>query len=120
MRCSYIKPNKEQCFANAMKNSKFCFTHNPKMKKRKLAAVIKGGKASKKNYSRLPEVPLNASKDIVVLLSRTINEARTGLIELRIANCIGYLSGHLIKAIENSVLEERLSKIEENLKDKQL
>jgi len=118
MRCSYIKQNKEQCSANAMKDSKFCFSHNPKMKEQKMAAVVKGGKMSKKNRSRLPEVPLNDTKDIVVLVARIIKEVRSGSIELRVANCIGYLSGHLIKAIEISVLEDRLSKIEEKLNNK--
>ena len=119
MRCNYTKPNNKQCLANAMKDSKFCFTHNPKMKEQKLAAVIRGGKSSKKNCNRLPAVPLNDPKDVVALLSRTINEARTGSIELRVANCIGYLSGHLIKAIEISNLEERISKIEDNLNKKE-
>lgn len=98
-----------------MIGSKFCFTHNPAMKEKKMAAVIKGGKMSKKNRTSLPPVSLTQSKDVVVLLGSTINDVRGGMVELRIANCIGYLSGHLIKAIEISDLEERVSKIEEAL-----
>lgn len=115
MRCSYIKPDKKQCAAYAMTGSKFCFTHNPDMKEKKIAAVIKGGKMSNKNRTLLPPVALSQPKDVVVLLGSTINDVRGGLIELRIANCIGYLSGHLIKAIEIADLEERVSKIEEAL-----
>ncbi|MCK9436667.1 MAG: hypothetical protein M0Q12_05605 [Synergistaceae bacterium] len=95
-----------------MKKSKFCFSHNPSTRKQKKAAVIKGGKMSKKNRTSLPPIALNQPKDIVALLSTTINETRGGAIELRVANCIGYLSGHLIKAIEISDLETRLLKIE--------
>ena len=113
MRCNYIKPNKKQCSAFAMTDSKFCFTHNPAMKEKKMAAVIRGGRMSKKNRTSLPPVSLTQSKDVVVLLGSTINDVRGGSIELRIANCIGYLSGHLIKAIEISDLEQRVSKIEE-------
>ena len=118
MRCGYIKSNKKQCAAHAMAGSKFCFTHNPDTKEQKRAAVIRGGKMSKKNRSSLPPVILNQSKDVVALLATTINEVRSGSIELRVANCIGYLSGHLIKAIEISDLEERVSKIEEILNKK--
>ncbi len=118
MRCEYIKIDKKQCSANAMKNSKFCFTHNPDMKEQKRAAVIKGGKMSKKNHSFLPSVTLNQSKDVVDLLATTINEIRGGLVEVKIANCIGYLSGHLIKAFEIVDLEERVSKIEQTLNKK--
>ena len=115
MRCNYIKPNKKRCSANAMKGSEFCFSHNPDMKEQKKAAVIKGGKMSKKNRSRLPAIGLTQPKDVVSLLSTTINEVRSGSAELRTANCIGYLSGHLIKAIEIANLEERVAKIEEAL-----
>jgi len=118
MRCEYIKIDKKRCSANAMKNSKFCFTHNPDMKEQKRAAVIKGGKMSKKNHSFLPPIVLNQSKDIVDLLATTINEVRGGLVEIKIANCIGYLSGHLIKAIEIADLEERVSKIEQTINKK--
>ena len=112
MKCSFVKSNNKKCSANAMKESKFCFSHNPDTREQKIAAVIKGGKMSKKNRTSLPPVALNQPKDIVALLATTINETRGGAIELRVANCIGYLSGHLIKAIEISDLETRLLKIE--------
>ena len=115
MRCNYVKPNKKQCAAYAMIGSKFCFTHNPAMKEKKMAAVIKGGKMSKKNRSSLPAVLLSQPKDVVGLLNTTINEVRDGSIELRIANCIGYLSGHLMKAFEISDLEDRVSRLEKAL-----
>ncbi|PIR96305.1 MAG: hypothetical protein COT92_01895 [Candidatus Doudnabacteria bacterium CG10_big_fil_rev_8_21_14_0_10_42_18] len=96
-----------------MIGSKFCFTHNPDTKELKRAAVIKGGKMSKKSRSLFPPVILTQPKDVVALLAATINEVRGGSMELRIANCIGYLSGHLIKAIEIADLGERVSKLEE-------
>lgn len=112
MRCSYIKTDDKRCSANAMTDSEFCFTHNPAVIEEKRAAVIRGGKMSKKNHASLPPFFLNQPKDVVSLLATTINEVRGGSIELRTANCIGYLSGHLIKAIEIADLEERVSKIE--------
>jgi len=112
MRCNHIKSNKKQCAANAMIDSNFCFTHNPATKEEKKAAVVKGGKMSKKNHSSLPQITLSQPKDVVGLLNTTINEVRGGAIELRIANCLGYLSGHLIKAFEIADLDDRLTKIE--------
>lgn len=115
MRCKYIKKDKKQCSANAMVDSGFCFTHNPATKEQKRAAVIKGGRMSKKNHSSLQSVQLNQPKDVVNLLNMTINEVRGGEVELRVANCLGYLSGHLIKAFEMADLDERLSKIEKSM-----
>lgn len=118
MKCNYIKTNKKQCSANAMIDSKFCFSHNPNTKEQKREAIIKGGKMSKKNHSFLPPITLNQPKDVVNLLATTINEVRSGSVELRVANCIGYLSGHLIKAIEISDLGERVSKLEQAIDKK--
>lgn len=115
MKCCYIKPDNEQCAANAMIGSKFCFSHNPETKEEKIAAVIKGGKALKKNHNALLPVLLEQPKDTINLLTTTINEVRKGSIELKIANCVGYLSGHLIKAFEITDLEDRVSKIEKTI-----
>jgi len=115
MKCEFTKKNKEQCGANAMIGSKYCFLHNPKTKKMKTDAIATGGKALKRNHSSLPPVALETPRDVVNLLAITINEARGGLIQLKIANCIGYLSGQLIKAFETADLEERLAKLEKTI-----
>jgi hypothetical protein len=112
MKCKYIKENKEQCEANSMKNNDYCFTHNPEMEKSRAIAVKKGGEAIRKNYTPLPSVKIDNTKDITQLLISTINEVRAGNVELRVANCIGYLAGHLIKAFEVSTIEDRLIEIE--------
>jgi hypothetical protein len=118
MQCKFTKPNGKRCKANAMRNSEFCFTHNPVMKKAKKEAVIKGGKSPKKNYNPLPPVELTDNKSVASLLAQVINEVREGEIDLRVANCIGYLAGHLIKALEISDLEERVEKIEKTIKER--
>ncbi len=114
-KCHFTKSNDEECNANAMRDSEFCFTHNPDKEAEKMSAVSRGGSAPRKAYKPLTEVKLDNTKDVVNLLSTTISEVRAGLVELRVANCIGYLSGHLIKAFETSNLERRLERLEEML-----
>ena len=75
-------------------------------------AVIKGGKALKKNYDPLPPIELTDSKSVVTLLTTTISQVRAGKIDLRVANCVGFLASHLIKALELSDLENRVMEIE--------
>lgn len=111
MNCKFIKENSEQCQANAMKNSEFCFTHNPDTEELRQAAVSLGGKTPKKNLNPLPPVEINSSKDVIRLLVTTINEVRSGDIDLRTANCVGYLSGHLIKAFEVGDITEKIELI---------
>ncbi len=112
MKCKFIKTNKKQCEANSMKNNDFCFTHNPEVEEAREKAAQRGGQAIRRNYYPLPPVQIENTKSITVLLISTINEVRAGTIELRVANCIGYLAGHLIKAFEVSTIEERLIEIE--------
>jgi hypothetical protein len=112
MQCQYLKPNSEQCQANAMLEALYCFSHNPETQEAKKMAVIKGGKALKKNYDPLPPIELTDSKSVVTLLTTTISQVRAGKIDLRVANCVGFLASHLIKALELSDLENRVMEIE--------
>ncbi|KKQ35288.1 MAG: hypothetical protein US50_C0019G0010 [Candidatus Nomurabacteria bacterium GW2011_GWB1_37_5] len=111
-QCQFIKQNNEKCEANAMTDKGYCFTHNPETKGAKQLAVIKGGKSPKKNYNPLSPIEISDSRSVVNLLATTINEVRQGKADLRVANCIGYLAGHLIKALEVSELEGRLETVE--------
>jgi hypothetical protein len=50
--------------------------------------------------------------DVKGLLSETIHQVRTGALDPKVANCVGYLSGILLKAIEVGDVEERLAAME--------
>jgi len=112
MKCKFIKPDDNQCEANAMENSQYCFSHNPEVSEEKKLAVIKGGLSPKKNNLDLLPLEIKNVQDVVNLLEDTINKVRSGKMPVNIANCIGYLSGHLIKALESSEIEERLEELE--------
>jgi len=116
MKCAYKDKNKA-CRANAMRNSQFCFHHNPDITdQEKKAARIKGGKANRAEIERSkPEMSIKTTQDVALLLAGLINDIRAGEIDIRIANCIGYLSGHLLKAMEVSELSKRLEAVEETL-----
>ena len=113
MRCQFIKPDGNQCEANAMENSQYCFTHNPETSEEKKLAVIKGGLSPKRNTLNLPPVEIKSVQDVVRLLEDTINRVRSGEMPTNTANCIGYLGGHIIKALETSEIEKRLEKLEQ-------
>lgn len=111
MQCLFIKENSGQCDANAMKSSEFCFTHNPETQELRQVAASRGGKSPKKNYDPLALVEINSIRDVTRLLATVINEVREGKIDLRVANCVGYLSGHLIKSLEAGDINEKLELI---------
>jgi hypothetical protein len=86
--------------------------HDPEMKEDHKLICQKGGQTPKKNFTPLAPIFLDDPSDVVNLLADTINKVRTGDLDLRVANCIGYLSGHLIKAFEIAEIERRIEVIE--------
>lgn len=113
-RCQFKKPDGTQCEAWAMKSSDFCFLHNPEIsEEEKREMQSRGGQANKiKIPEPLPPIKINRGEDIISLLENTINKVRAGEMDLRVANCIGYLAGHLIKAVETAKFEDRIETIE--------
>lgn len=116
MKCLY-RDNKKQCSAHAMRNSQFCFYHNPDISNQeKKLAQTKGGKDKNGRIKRaMPKISIRTTQGVVVLLENTINAVRGAQMDVRIANCLGFLSGHLLKALEVSELASRLEAVEETL-----
>jgi hypothetical protein len=117
MKCEYIKPNNDQCGANAMTDSKFCFRHNPDTEVERNIATLKGGYALKTPDKPLPPVKLQSINDISGLIEDTINRIRTEPLSHHQANSIGYLSGILLKSFEISEYEKRLEALEQRVND---
>jgi hypothetical protein len=112
MRCQFIKDDGNQCEAMVMKDATFCFSHNPETQGAKHLAVVKGGENSKKTVLGLEPLTIQTPKQVVSLLESTINGVRSGEVPPNIANTIGYLAGHALKALEASDLDQRLEVIE--------
>jgi len=95
-----------------MKGSDYCFTHNPETKIEKHLAVVKGGLASKRVKLDLEPLSLKTPQGVAELLEDTINRVRSGEMPPNIANTIGYLAGHTLKALEVSNLDQRVEMVE--------
>jgi len=97
-----------------MRGSKLCYFHNPHIPdEEKRQARAKGGQSNKIIIqSALPAIPLREVRDVVALLEDTTNRVRSGEVDIKIANTLGFLAGHLIKALELAQLEGRVEEIE--------
>jgi hypothetical protein len=89
-----------------------CFFHaNPE----RLSALGRQGGQKNRRWKTdeldLPQRPLRSIGDVSELLEETINRVRQGPFDLRAANAIGYLTGILLKALDQR-LEERLAHLE--------
>ncbi len=114
--CSHIKDDGTPCQATAMSGSDRCFFHNPAVADERDAAQRAGGIERSKAAATLPQdvpvVPLETVQDVVALLADTINQVRTGQIDPRISNAVGYLAGIMLKAMEQSDIDKRLAAME--------
>jgi hypothetical protein len=57
-------------------------------------------------------VNLRSLRDVCELVSETVGQVRTGALDPRVANAVGYLCTVLIRALELSRLEERIAALE--------
>ena len=110
--CQHLKLDGGQCQAKAIKGSVYCFTHNPDTQIEKHLAVVKGGLNSKRVKLDLEPLSIKTPQEVSMLLEDTINKVRSGEIPPNIANTIGYLAGHALRALEDSNLDQRVEMVE--------
>jgi len=123
MKCKHIKQNGEQCKANTMKGLEYCYLHNPKIsEEEKKEASKKGGLNRAKTIKQpLPSLVIKEPGDTVTLLIDTINRVRAGELDIKVANCLGFLTERLLKAFEITKEKETDKKIEIKIEvDKQI
>lgn len=113
--CQALTKSGVQCRAKAQYGSAFCFFHDPERATERHAAKVKGGhsRAMKTLPKGTAAFEVSTANDIVSLLSQTINQVRSGELDPRIANSVGYLAGIVLKAREQGELDERLKLVEE-------
>lgn len=111
-QCDYTKEDGQQCGAWALKGKNYCFRHDSDSRALSLEASRRGGLMNKTGIEiPLEAIPVSTTKDVVALLSHTINDVRAGNLDPRIANTIGYLATALIKALEITEIEAKVKAI---------
>ena len=115
-KCQFRKADGTICSANAQIGTNLCVFHDPAKQSDGQRARRAGGLARSSPVRALPadapDVQLGTCQDVSNLLAESISQVRRGELDARAANTIGYLSGILLKALEQGVLEERLLKVE--------
>lgn len=113
MKCQATTRSGKPCKANALKDKKYCLAHDPESRKKFKEITKKGGKVKRKVQVYLAPIEFKGDvREVLDLLADTINRVRSNQMPPRIANTIGYLAGHMIKALEIAEIEDRLKKVE--------
>ena len=116
--CKQLKKDGNPCGANSQIGKSVCVFHDPEKREQGQKARRAGGLTRSRPRSMpkdSPDMQLGSARELAAFLSDSINQVRRGELEPRTANTVGYLSSLLLKALEQSVLEERLDRIERSL-----
>lgn len=113
MKCKARTKSGKPCKANALQGKSYCLAHDPASKEKFKEITKRGGKVKKKVQVSLAPVEFKGDvREVLDLLADTINRVRSNAMPPRIANTVGYLAGHMIKALEIAEIEQRLKKVE--------
>lgn len=114
MKCLSQKNDGSPCDANALSGDEHCYFHTTRVEESdRKDAQSRGGKGNLvKIENPLPPIGIKKVNDVVLLLEETINLVRSGQLDVKTANCIGALSGQLLKALEVDSVANRVEIIE--------
>jgi hypothetical protein len=117
-QCERLKADGERCKGRALPGGTLCAFHTPDAADNRR----KGGKARSKPAAVLgvgtPDVRLRDLGDVARLLGRTINDVRKGIVDVKVANAVGYLCSVLLRGLESADLAGRVAALEERNKVK--
>ena len=115
-KCRFRKKNGKSCSADAQIGRDLCVFHDPAKAADGHRARRAGGINRTHSTIRLPpqtpDIPLRTTSDVSRLLAESINRVRRGQLDVRAANTVGFLAGILLKALEQSRLEDGLNHLE--------
>lgn len=115
-RCKHIKNNGDQCRAPRTRGGEYCFWHDPSKAAERAAAQRTGGLNNNRSAVLPPDtanLAVGTAEEVVGLLGVTIDQVRVGLLDARVANTIGYLSGVLLRALDVGELQRRVAALED-------
>jgi hypothetical protein len=119
-RCDAVTASGTPCRGVARGGARFCLFHDPAAKRDVDAGRVAGGRARATPRATVPaadgNLAIGSVGDVCTLLAQTINDVRTGRLDPKPANAIGYLSGILVRAFEVGELEERLAMLERSVR----
>lgn len=113
-RCAHVKEGGARCQARPLRDSSYCFFHDPDKAIDRAAARKAQGR--KNRATVLPSQPadrrLDNIGDVTALVSEVIVYVLRGELDARSANTVGYLCTVLLNSIQVGELEVRMRCIE--------
>jgi chaperonin cofactor prefoldin len=118
--CSAVKSDGSVCQAPPLQGSDRCFFHAQEAADARRAAQRSGGSNRRASLPSLRPVQysIRNAAGVVSLLEATVNDARSGVTDPKLANTVGFLASILIKALAADQLEKRIEALEAAMKSR--
>lgn len=111
--CKHIKADGSPCGAYRLKDSNFCYQHEPSKAAERTASRSRGGKKSQaEGIPNWTDRELTTVQEVETLVQDLLNATIRGDIHPRLINAANGLLTLLLKAKELGSLEDRLAKLE--------
>ncbi len=117
-RCEHVHEDGTPCKAAPMSGSGFCWFHDPAHAEARTEARRRGGHASIRRQvldADAPDLTLDNVRDVLDGIESTVNLVRKGRLDNRAGNCIGYLLGIALKALETEEVSVKVRELERRL-----
>jgi hypothetical protein len=115
-RCTSTRADGSPCQAVAVPGRDQCAFHDPGIAGSRAEGRREGGRQRSRPRVTLPadhpDIDVRSVRDVCRVLSETMNQVRTGRLDPRVANTVGYLASVMVRALEAGDLEERLATLE--------
>ena len=111
-----IRCEHKGCKAHVLKNSAYCYHHDPKNKKERIKARIRGGltRSAPKVLSDA-SYKLKAVSEVKTMLGDVTNAVLTGSIDINRARAAMYGASIIITCIKEDDFEKRLKALEDQV-----
>jgi hypothetical protein len=118
-KCQFRKKNGSKCDADAQIGRDVCVFHDPEqsatVRRARRAGGIKRSRPATVLPPDTPDIALENASDVSTLITDSINQLRSGQLDPRVANGVGYLASVLLRSLEQGVMERRIAKLESSL-----
>jgi hypothetical protein len=111
-QCAAIKSNGERCRGTVIEGSNFCFSHDPKLRQRKLEGNARGGH-NRSSLVRMQQLVPPRLPSVYDRLEQALTDVHKGRLDPRVAHAMAALAKAMVSVIQAGEVEQRLRDLEE-------
>lgn len=118
VQCKHIKKDGQRCNGRRMKDSDFCYWHNPKItNEEKKSARSKGGSSTNLTISKndIKLMQVNSIDDLNRIINICVQQVYSGKITTKQSNSISKLIGNYKDIVETVLLTKKIEILEKKL-----